>query len=292
MDIQQNATPSIISSHKWYQNSYVKFLLPTILVFLLIGGYLVYRTLNNPLNKVIAIVGSEKIYQRDYNNEQQYITPGTPYADQIIRERLINDSLALQAAQDEKFVTLDKSYFNSEVKDYKKRLQAVEGIKKLIDQKVDTLEGTIIAVWFLNNKVGPLGYSQAKQVALNKITPIYNQVKSGKLTVQQAGLQLQNDTSLAQLDPAYKVNALTTFKIKKGEKLTLDEKFDNSLWELPAGGLTPITTLKSQDYGNNGAIVDAYFVFALVSNKQVNGQTAGFEDWLKQQQKKYEVKYY
>jgi hypothetical protein len=287
----QNSTTIVTRKVSFFENPKFKVFLPLILIIIGIGIYYAYRTFNNPENKIIATIGAEKIYQKDYDLETKYITSTTKDASQLIKDRLTEDSVALQAAQAAQLITLDPSIYDSSSKDYVKRRQVVENVKNLIDQKVDTLEGTMLGVWFLNNRVGPLGYLESKKIANAKITKLYTQVKSGQMTIQQAGQAIKDDSTLIQIDPAYKVNAIVNFKVRKEEKLTTDDKFNELLWTLPVGGLTQITTLKSQDFGNGGTMVEAYYVFAQITAKQSNGVTAGYDTWIQDQKTKYEVKY-
>lgn len=251
-----------------------------------LGISFVSKTTNDP----IAKVGSETLYKKDL--DYQITTyPGAPGQNQeiIAFERLVEESIILQGGQKNNLVNLDPSVFNSLSKDYAKRSSLRNQVKLSIEKGSNTLTAGVVSVWFLNNKVGPLGYEQSRKIANEKINQVYNQVKNGSLTIKQAGERIAADSSLSQIDPSYKSNAYFAFTATKDENPTFSKELNDEVWQLPAKSVTPIFTVQSEDWDKNRQMVDAYFSFAQVIEKKPNGKFISFESWLKDQKQTYEV---
>lgn len=241
----------------------------------------------------IAKVGEEYLYQTDFNAEMNlYPSTGGTDSKQFILERLITDSIILQGAQSDGIIKLDSPVFNSKNKDYKKRVELTAKVKNDIKNQSDTYKGTIVTIWFLNDHVGPLGYEKAKQIALEKITKLHNDVKSGKITIEQAGEAIKRDSSLAQLDKAYKSNALFSFYSTKDDPPTYDDDFNQALFNLPAKSTSEVFTGKSADLDNNNQLTDAYFTFGQLKEKAGSGKYISIDDWLNKKKGIYSVEIY
>lgn len=241
----------------------------------------------------IAKVGDEYIYSADFDTENN-LYPPAPGSDskKVILDRLTEDSIILQGAQEDGLAKLDLTVYNSKDKDYKKRVELVAKVKNDIKNQSDTYKGTIVAIWFLNDRVGPLGYEKSKQIALEKITKLHGDVKSGKITIQQAGENIKRDSSLAQLDKAYKSNAIFNFYSTKDDPPTYDDNFNQALFNLPAKGISEVFTGKSADLDNNNQLTDAYFIFGQLKEKAGSGKYISFDDWLNKKKGIYSVEIY
>jgi len=238
----------------------------------------------------VADVGKEVIYQADLGTERAAYPIHDANADTLLQGKLVEDSIILQAARDEGLITLDSTIFNSPAKSYAKRIEAVEQVKSAIEKKVAGIGGTVVNVWFLNDYVGPLGYSKAKEVAFQKITDVHEKVKNKQMTMVQAAEVLRQDKSLAQLDPQYLGNISYNFSVSPNEQISWEPAFDGVLWQLPVGGVSEIFVGKSRDLGQNGVLVDAYYMFGQVTKKVSDGP-ASFQDWLQEKKNTYEVTY-
>ena len=237
----------------------------------------------NPQNKVIVKVGEEKLYQKDLNTELAAYPTKDEAAKKLLLAKMVEESKLIQEAKKEKSFSIDKSIYDSSTKDYLKRMEVIQQIKIENSNKNAGLKGSIISVWFLNNRVGPLGYDKAKALALEKITYLHNQVKNSKITMEQAAENIKNDTSLAQLDPtSYKTNAILLFNVSSGEEITWESEFDKILWGLKDGEVSAIYLAKSADFDNKNQIVPAYYMFGQAEKKATKAN----------KETKYEVIYY
>lgn len=240
----------------------------------------------------IAKIGEETIYMKDFNyeNSKYPAAPGTD-ANNLVLQRLIEDSIILQAAQKEKLITLNQTTFNSLNKDYTKRSQLLEKTKKDLQTQVNSLSGVVVAIWFLNDYVGPLGYEKAKQIAFDKITKLNQDVKSKKITIFQAAKAIQDDSSLAELDKVYKTNALYSFKISPGEQATWSKEMNDKLWTLNIGEVSDVYAQPSVDKAT-GKTVDSLYSFGQILDKKTTGKEISFTEWLEKNKENYEIIYY
>lgn len=221
---------------------------------------------SSPDNKPIVKVGSEIIYQKDLNAELSLYPDKSASASQKLIQKLIEDSKIIQHGAEIGLVQPDNSVYNSPNKDYPKRTAEVRKIKETIQNNDYTIKGSGVSIWFLNDRVGPLGIEKARELAFNKIRTLYKAVKEKTMTIEQAAENIKNDSSLSQLDKNYKGNAFFSFSIVPGKRFTYEENFDKTVWQLNAGDLTQIYTASSKDFADN-QVKPAYFMFAQVSEK-------------------------
>ncbi|PIR08702.1 hypothetical protein COV53_01630, partial [Candidatus Gottesmanbacteria bacterium CG11_big_fil_rev_8_21_14_0_20_37_11] len=238
-------------------------------------------------------VGEENIYQSDLNIEMDGYPPvkNLDVRDFLLK-KIVSDSIILQGGQKDNIVKLDDGIFNNPNKDYKKRIQSVEQVKKAIEEQAEQIEGYVVSIWFYNDNLGSLGYDGGKKFALDKITKLHEDVKSGKLTVIQAGEAIKNDASLAQIDVNYKGNAIFQFKNKKtGDSITFDSDFDAALWKLKESETSDVFALKDKNY-KTGIVNEALYTFGQVDKIIVNPNLTNFNSWLEKYKKSYEIKYF
>lgn len=240
----------------------------------------------------IAKVGEEYIYQRDLDIELS-LQPSASESGirKILLDKLAEDSVIIQGAKDDKIVEIASDVYNSSDKDYVKRIQVVKEIKKKVEESEDSIRGTILTIWFANVEIGPLGYERAKQVAFEKISKLHKDVKEGKITIKQAGEVIQNDKSLAQIDKAYKTNAVLEFKANKNETITFNKSFNDALWKLSDNEMSEISTGTVLER-SSGKQVDANYVFGQIEKHIRSGRFESFDKWLEDKRKLYEVVYY
>ncbi len=239
--------------------------------------------------KVVAKVGNEKIYQKDLNKELVAYPP-VKDAKKIVIDKMVNDSIALQAAQKQNLVKLDSSIYNSPDKDYSQRIAAIQKVQNEVNKEEAKIEGTVVGIWFYNMSPAPIGLQQGQQIALQKITDLWQKVKSGQMTIQQAGDAVKNDTSLAQVDKSYKENAILSFSVGKGQKITFSQDFDKQLLVLKGGQVSDVALL--WDTRSNGKTYPAMYTFGIITKNTISSNTPDYEAWLAQQKKNYEVTMY
>lgn len=240
-----------------------------------------------PAFGVIAKVGEEYIYNVDLNTEvAAYPASDEPGQRDAIFERMVDDSIILQGAAKEKFIKLDATVYNSPEKDYDKRIALVQEARKKILDNADSYSGSVVALWFLNQKPGKIGYEQGKRIAQQKISDLQRRVKAGELTMEQAGDELRNDASLFQVDEAYKVNAYYTFTANKSKPATYDPVFETVLQKLRVNQVSDVFLGQSTDE-RDGKKKDAVYKFARIDKIIANRGYIDVESWLEKNRPGY-----
>ncbi len=198
-------------------------------------------------NTLILVVNNEKIYKKvfDYYYQpfKQLIIKGHADKKQVVNtilNNIIEESLVLQDAGKQNKIVLNDEIYNNPNLDPEKRSKLFQSIKKELIEKSKNLKVGIITIFYKNIDLVDYDYETAKKIAKQKIDEIYEQVKSGKLTIEQAGEKLKNDTSLAKLDKSYKANVYTEFEIKDDQPMTFSHEFNELLRNTKQGELTPI----------------------------------------------------
>jgi hypothetical protein len=189
-------------------------------------------------------------------------------------------------------ITKNEAVFNSPQKDYEKRINLINEIKTQYEEKQKTLKGSIVSIWFFNGQAGAIGYEQGKKIAFAKISKFHDDVRSGKITMQEAGSIIRNDASLAQIDTAYKDNAYYAFQAESNESITYDPSFDKILRQLKSGETSAVYLGQDSDNATNKKIDAIYMFGQSESTSNVSTQTISFEDWIASQKKQYEITYY
>jgi hypothetical protein len=254
-------------------------------------------------DKIIAKVGREYIYQKDLDYELSKY-PDIPGVDvnKVLMKKLVDNSITLQStSEDEKNLFIQKltdksnpntTIFNSPQKDYVKRLQVIEQIRAQYVKQPANIQGAVVSIWFFNTEPAAIGYDQGKALAFSKITSLHDGVKSGKISMQQAGDMIKNDSTLAGVDRAYKENAYLAFNINSNESIMFDPNFDALIKGLKQGQVTDVYLAKDMNQ-STGQKIDAVYLFGQVSSvSNVNTHSVNFEDWVAAQAKNYEVTYY
>lgn len=240
----------------------------------------------NPENK-IEHVGGEYIYQKEMNTELSYFPPEKNIdVRSLLLKKMQKDSIILQSAQKQGLITLDSSVFNSPDINYRKRMQLVQLVKKDIIAMQDSISGDVLFIWFDNEHPGPIGYEKGKEIALATITDLYNKVKSGQMTMDEAGQAIIQNSNLAQVDPAFKSNAIEVFKAGPTDKITYDPRFDSIIRALSPGEMTNMYV--GSDHDLSGNVYQAVYMFAKVTAKTAAGHPENFNQWYTQAQKNYE----
>ncbi|MEI6532902.1 MAG: hypothetical protein WCO06_03615 [Candidatus Roizmanbacteria bacterium] len=254
----------------------------------------------------IMKVGNENIYTRQY----EYISrtyPGdisSTSVKKIIMDKLVEDSLVLQGAQKDGIAEVKSELLNSKSSDLYERNSTVKTITTLIRNRADKVSGVIAAIWFLNERVGPLGYEKGKELAYKKITELHDLVKSGQLTMEGAVDRIKKDPEIVFLDNAYKANAYIKFDVPKNQSITISKEFDQIIWNMNQGEITDVSTIKDYQPDPSKPIppldkqtpetitktyVDALYVFGQLRSKSVTGKVISYEDWLQKQRITFKI---
>ena len=284
--------------------------LSALIIFLLILNYFKLISLTTllptksnttttiaPAKDIIAKVGSEYLYQKDLETELSYGPPNV--TDEIKKQltaKIIKDSIILQEAEKEGLVKLDNTVFNSPTKDYLKRIGLVASIRKKIEDKRALTSGSVISLWFYNNQPASIGYDKGKQIAYDTITQLHDAVAAKQLTMQQAAEQIKNNSSLYQLDKAYKTNAIMEFTSTPQDKITINPEFNTIIRNLNVGDVSPVFLAQDKELNTEGIPtgkkIDAVYMFAQVTDKKSGASYATFEDWYNGIKQNYAITYY
>ncbi|MEI6533384.1 MAG: hypothetical protein WCO06_06100 [Candidatus Roizmanbacteria bacterium] len=254
--------------------------------------------------KPIRIIGKESIYQRNYEYYAQAYPKESLDANtkELIMDAITNDSILLQGASEDGFANVDDTIFNSKNLDPLKRIKMVSTIKKLIQNQEDTITGAVIVIWFYNEWIGPKGYDANKSIAYQKIVALHNAVKKKKMTIQQAGEAIVNDSTLAEIDKAYKINAIKNFTVNRDTSITIITDLDRELWKLNEGEVSniyvnqgmqpdpskPIPPIDSDGVGTSYVKIDQLYAFGQVTS-QKKGKIRSYEEWFNNKKKSYSV---
>jgi hypothetical protein len=238
---------------------------------------------------VIAVVGEENIYRIDLENQRNlYAGDSSAIPDSEVLNAIAQDSVILQGGQADGLIKLDDTFYNSPNKNYITRLKQVTAIREAVESRSGNLKGSVLSIWFANDEPPALGYEQAKVFAREKITALHEQVKSGRITMDQAAQQIKNDTSLAQIDSAYKVNAIIRFDAFQGEPITISKELDKALWNSNVNQVTDVMMVKATPTYMTQQI-DALYMFGQVTEKKSNGKYQNFDLWLQEKNNTYEI---
>jgi len=243
--------------------------------------------------KVVAQIGEESIFEEDFNYELLFLISLQKDKEvelkKYIFDKIIEDSIILQ--ENKKKVELTKDIYNWPVKDYTKRVDTVKKLKNQIEadlnKNITAKEGYIVSIWYLNMENSPLGYEKSKEIAFNKISSLYTSVKSGQLTIQQAGESVKNDSSLAEIDPAYIVNAISHFRITSAKDICAGcvARMVPDLWSLDLNELTKIYPVKE-------SAVEEYYAFGQVTKVTSGGNNLTYKQWLDKKKSEYKIQIY
>ncbi|PIY78955.1 MAG: hypothetical protein COY81_05235 [Candidatus Pacebacteria bacterium CG_4_10_14_0_8_um_filter_43_12] len=241
-------------------------------------------------DSVIATVGAENIFAQDLKYEQSFYPEDQKEALAAgIKQRLINESVILQAGAEANIIQLSPEVFNRVDKDREKRRELAAQVKDTINNQAAHKIGAVVSIWFMNFEPGSIGYDEGKKLAYQKISALQQAVSSGKMTIKQAGDAIKADTTLAQVDTVYKGNAYFEFDTREGEKITFDPDFNQLLLGLSQGETSKVYT--AQDYEKDlfdQPKKDAVYMFGQVTEIQADG-TAPFEQWLEEQKNNYAI---
>lgn len=279
---------SIIKS----KQKYVGIIVGALILIILLSTLLVQTISKARANKVIAQVGEEKIYQKDLDTELKLYPPQKNIdREKLLLDKLVKDSIILQQAQKEKLITVDPKTIDSVQKDYAKRLETVKGVEEKVQQRALRVTGKIISIWFHNVFPAPIGDEKAKEISFAKITQLHQDVVSKKITIDQAGELIKQDSSLAQVDPVYYNNAIFDFSVDNIDHITFDKTFNEALVSLNPGEVSDVFLIKDKD-PQTRKMIDAVYMFGQLDSKTNLDNTVGYDQWYKNHEKEYPVTYY
>ncbi len=253
-----------------------------------------------PQEHVAAKVGEESIYNKDLNYAvysryySELIKPSTSAANlkyKVLSE-LIDDSILLQASQlyPQIFgtVNLNQSIFDNIDKDYQQRENTLEKLKDSFNNKLEEkISGGRISIWY-HNVNPPTKYTidEARTIAQNKIQAIYQNLISGKITFSEAGNQIKNDGSLADLDPNYKGNAVYLFDNVSPDTIAFpSQQIKDTVLHLKPGQISTITEQQNPKPSNIG---EEFFAIWTITNI-TNSNEGDLSNWIDKQKSSFNI---
>lgn len=246
----------------------------------------------------IAKVGDEYIYQTDFDYYISLYYPESvndknKYQENSVKalEKAIDDSMILQDSFKSSFISLNNAVFNSPDKNIASRSALIEKATNEIRQKnIKTISGEIVSIWFNNANAYPppsIGIENAKQQVKQKIDTIYQDIKSGKITMMQAGQRIRSDSSQRSIDPSYLGNAYTKFtNLNRNQKLFADEKINESIWSMGKNELSSVILANDVDKQNQP--FEAFYTIIQVIDT-TSGNFLSLEDYINNLRDQYEI---
>lgn len=245
-----------------------------------------------PPENAIAKVGEEFIYQTDLDIElANYPGPKGEATKKTLLDKLVNDSIILQAAQKANLVKLDPEVYNADNKNYGKRINDIKNIQTKMDSEVDQISGKMVSLWFYNYKPAKIGLEKGKEEAFRRISALHARVVNKEITMNEAANIIKSDPSYGDLDFGYENNAISTFSSNKGKRIAIDQGFDPVLWKTNPGEITEVYLGKNTNEFTN-ELVESFYVFGQVDKKIDNGNSQTYAQWLEAQKGNYEVTYF
>ncbi len=220
--------------------------------------------------KPILQVDKEIMYGCDLNalfaikNNTAYIqaksiSPQSAELNEIL-DHLITNSSILQTAATTNIVKLSPQNFNSATKSTEQRFADLTTARTAIEKDfVKKIDFEAVTIYF-HNEIDPvIPLEQAKTAAKTKMDNLYTRIKSGAITMEQAGAEIAADKivgdttgiSLAQLDPrkVYPENAYARVS-EHGfdDQIFTDPVYDQELKSLGEGQISTVRTCKDYKF--------------------------------------------
>jgi len=248
-----------------------------------------------PPEQKIAQVGEEIIYGKDANyivNKRYAVDIVTRIGIDEVKKRALEDaeqdSILLQEGSKASETELSPSIFNNPNKNNDIRQKIVDDFKSKQLENEEKISGALISVWYHNVRLPSIPLAEAKTLASQKITKIYNDLKAGRITFPQAGDILKNDTSLSKIDISYKDNAYFEFNDHpKSQKSIVYDELEKRLWQLDEGQMSEIIQYPdpSIPLGSN----EEEFFGIIKVYKLTNKGNGSYSDWLNGEKQKYAI---
>lgn len=249
-----------------------------------------------PAPGVVATVGEEYIYQSDLDDIMSVYPPAMRNSSEgrkAALQKLIDDSITLQAGAADRIITLADTFYNSSQKDRTLRNQQIDRVRTVVESNTGSISGAVFSIWFFNNgEPGRAGYEQGKQIASQKITQYRQMMISERLSPDALADRMKADTSLEALDFIYKQNVIFTFEdVGAADSITFDETFNQQIRKLKPNQVGNVYLAKAP--GLDGKQRDAVYMFAYVTENEAADQKYGsMEEWLQLKRTSYEVTTY
>ena len=240
-------------------------------------------------DEIIATVGGTPIPRTYLDIELNYY-PATPSVEikKAITDKVVNDQITLAEGKKEGYIADYPQGKDLSKERYLERIKLVEEVKEKVNASGNMIKGKLVSVWFYNNAyIGPKGLAAGKQISYDKIKPLYDQVQNGTMTIEQAGEVIASDSSLAEIDLAYKGNAIVNFTFYKDGTATFWPEFNQMLWNTEPGQLTPLYL--GGGILRNGQPSEELYIFGRIEEKSTSDKFINYDQWLEKKKQSYDV---
>lgn len=292
-------TPTTTSNGSDFKVTNIKKLPTKFIVIIAIGiigliGLFIYLQSNNqdkeqaqPWNNnpkfaptiQLATVGEQPIYGNDLNYVLYTNYPNNTFNEQQAKEVALKSvattSAILQAAKAQNVSNVSDTLLTAP--DPEARQQTADKILDQIEKDTSKFSTSIISIWYYDMDPPQISETQARQTARTKMAQLYNQIKSGTLTMQQAGDRIKADTTLARLDTNYEGNAYS-----ENKNWTLDnpafsfEELNQVALKLQPGQVSDLIEVISTK-----TMTEKFFAVIKMDDIK-KGQFSSLSEWVKQ----------
>lgn len=235
-------------------------------------------------NVPILKIGKETLYGNDLNylfiiyKFNEYVS-AQPIPAETLNEVvniLMQDSTLLQEAEKNGLLALSEDFFNNSSKNYALRNKNIALAKNsLSDKLVEKISGEAVSIWF-NNTIVPISVEEGKKLAKEKIQPIYDQLKAGEITFDQASQMIIADSEIGEkIDPDYVGNAYMVFEdveIQPGPFVS--ENLNQEARSLGVGQISSIVIGESNDETKT----ELLFMIIKINEREGEASIANTED--------------
>lgn len=250
-----------------------------------------------PQEQVAAIINGKNIYNKELNyylftqRRSEYFEHGN-LADlkKSILEDVINNKILLSnnttnnsenSASDITIVNLDEE------------AQQLKTAKNEINQQsTEKISGGMLSIWYHNIKKPPdYTIAEAKTIARSKLEAIRTQLTdpTNPITFAQAGELLKNDSSLAGIDPSYKINSYVPFIDKSpSDMIFVYQDINDQINNLKTGEISRIIDHASDPNGKN-TDSDEEFLAILTVDKRINTGEGDLKEWITKQKTNFDI---
>ncbi len=239
-----------------------------------IGAYLTYAQEGGSrydCDTPIMKVGEETIYGCDLNVQfvmrdfKDYVEGyGEDFESNVLAsmiDEVIIQSGLLQKGAELNIIELDELFYNSPDKSMSERFDKVDQVREELEAGyIKRIDYEVITIYFHNQEEPEnIPLEEAKEIAYEKMEILYNRLKSGEITMEEAGDEIKNDNitgdttgiSLEDLDPIYEQNSyIKVIGREYGKSLFKDSSADDIVRDLDIGEISEILTLKDYKFTN------------------------------------------
>ena len=250
-----------------------------------------------PSGEKVAQVGQEIIYGRDLNYilyeefPQDFFSPSASIS--AVKQKslitAINDSVLLQSEAKEGLINLTPVIFNNLNKNQQLRKKKVQEITKRRMATEEKISGAAISIWYHNVQPPSIPIYEAEKLAKSKIQEVYNDIKQGKITFQEGGEIVRNDSELAKIDPSFRGNAYMGFDdLSPPQQPFTYKALNQAVSSLKEGEISNILKIVSPNDKNPD---EEFYAFVKIF-KRTNRGSGNFFSWLEKEKKSYEIVVY